>query len=221
MIYRPLGLATALALAMTQTACEPGGDNIAATNDAAAIDNATADNAMANATDMANATTATNAAEPATENMTTAAPPAATAAPATPDYVVNAALSDMYEIQSSRIAQDKARSADVKSFAQRMITDHTATTAKLKETLPKARVTTIPPTALDARRQALIQQLEAAAPAGFDALYRQQQLAAHQEALQLHQSYAAGGDNPALVELASQTAPKVRMHLEMLQKMAP
>jgi putative membrane protein len=140
---------------------------------------------------------------------------------ATPDYVTNAALGDMYEIQSSKMAQSKAKSADVKSFAGIMITDHAATTAALKAALSKAGVPVTPPASLDPRHQAMIQQLEAATPDGFDALYRQQQIAAHQEALQLHQGYAAGGDNPTLVAIASETAPKVQMHLDMLRKMAP
>lgn len=40
-------------------------------------------------------------------------------------FVRQAALSDMYEIQASQLAQTKATSADVKRFASRMIADHT------------------------------------------------------------------------------------------------
>lgn len=141
-------------------------------------------------------------------------------ASATPDYVAGAALGDMYEIESSRIAKTKARSDEIRRFADRMISDHGATTARLKETLPQAGVSVTPPTGLDARRQALIDQLQAATPEGFDALYRQQQIAAHQEALQLHQSYSRSGDNPALAQFAGETAPKVQAHLEMLKAMS-
>jgi len=192
--------AAALALMLTQTACEePQPSGTAASGE-------TADNASA-----------MTANQSATENVAAAT----TSTPATPDYVANAALSDMYEIESSKIAKAKARSAAIKSFADQMIADHSATTARLKETLPKTGVAVTPPAKLDARRQALVDQLQATTPEGFDELYRQQQIAAHQEALQLHQSYARSGDNPALAQLAGEITPKVQAHLDMLKGMTP
>lgn len=192
----PLTLA---ALMFTQTACQEPEPTRTAANDMAG--NASAREAMT---------------ENAAGNATTAP---TSAAPATPDYVANAALGDMYEIESSGIAKTKARSADIKAFADKMIADHSATTARLKDTLPKAGVSATPPAKLDARHQALVDQLQAATPDGFDELYRQQQIAAHQEALRLHQGYAQRGDNPALAQIAAETARTVRGHLDMLKRM--
>src|ERR1700709_2335047 len=52
-------------------------------------------------------------------------------APKTEDFVKEAAMSDMLEIESSKIAQQKGN-AEEKKFAEQMITDHTKTTAELK-----------------------------------------------------------------------------------------
>ena len=52
-------------------------------------------------------------------------------------FVRTAAISDMYEIQASQLAQTKATSADVKSFASRMVTDHTKTSDQMKSLLAK------------------------------------------------------------------------------------
>ena len=41
-------------------------------------------------------------------------------------------ISDMYEIRASQLAETKATSADVKTFANRMITDHTKTSDQLE-----------------------------------------------------------------------------------------
>ena len=57
----------------------------------------------------------------------------AQASPLTSQGFANAAAaSDRFEIESSKLAAGSAQSASVKSFAAKMITAHTASTAKLK-----------------------------------------------------------------------------------------
>ena len=50
-------------------------------------------------------------------------------APATADFVKEVAISDMFEIESSKLAQQKGN-AQEKSFAQQMVTDHTKTSSR-------------------------------------------------------------------------------------------
>jgi putative membrane protein len=132
-------------------------------------------------------------------------------------YVSNAAMGDMFEIQSSQLAVQKAQTASVKSFAQMMIDGHTATSAKLKPIAQQAGVA--PPAMLDAKHQAMISSLQAASATEFEKRYIEQQTTAHQEALALHQGYASKGDNAALRAFASQTAPIVEQHLAQLRKL--
>lgn len=134
-------------------------------------------------------------------------------------YVTNAALGDMYEIESSKLALEKAKSAEVKKFAQQMITDHTATTAKLKETLTAAKLQITPPAQLDARRSGMLDNLRGASAEDFDKAYLDQQTAAHQEALTLHSGFAQDGDNEPLKKLAAETAPKIQHHFDMVKKL--
>jgi putative membrane protein len=51
--------------------------------------------------------------------------------PKTVDFVDEAATSDMFEIQSSKLAAERTN-GDVQTFAQQMISDHTKTTSELK-----------------------------------------------------------------------------------------
>src|SRR4051794_9494076 len=51
-------------------------------------------------------------------------------APTTRDFVQEAAISDMFEIQSSKIASTKLNGAE-KDFADHMIADHTKTSEEL------------------------------------------------------------------------------------------
>jgi putative membrane protein len=134
-------------------------------------------------------------------------------------YVTGAAIGDMYEIESSKIAVAKSKSPKIVAFAKQMIADHTATTEKLKATLASGHIAAKPPAALDSRRQGMIDNLNTTASADFDNVYLDQQTAAHGEALTLHQGYAEDGSNPALKKLAGEIAPKVKHHYEMVQSL--
>jgi putative membrane protein len=135
-------------------------------------------------------------------------------------YVANAAISDLYEIASSRLALEKASSPAVKSFAQQMITDHTATSNQLKVALVEGNMKRTVPTATDERHLAMLDALKGLSGAAFDKAYLEQQATAHQEALLLHGSYADDGENDALQKLAAATAPKIQHHADMVKKLA-
>jgi putative membrane protein len=100
----------------------------------------------------------------------------------------------------------------VKAFGKMMVHDHTATTAAMKPLASAAGQT--PPAGLDQRRQGLLDNLKSAPAADFDKTYIDQQVAAHQEALTLHQGYADNGDDAGLKAFAGKTAPKVQTHLD-------
>ena len=122
------------------------------------------------------------------------------------------AASDLYEIESARLAADKASNADVKSLAQHIRTDHEKSTAELKTAAGSANLTVAPK--LDAEKQGMLDQLKAASGADFDRLYVEQQKTAHQKALDLLQGYSSGGDNEALKAFATKTSAAVKGHLD-------
>lgn len=132
-------------------------------------------------------------------------------------YVDAAGKSDMYEMESSKIALKKSKSPAIKSFANMMIKDHTKTT---KATMAAARTAGMnpPPPAPDAGITASLTELQNASDADFDRIYLAQQLPAHQAALDLHQSYAANGDQPALKASAKSAVPIVQRHIDMAHK---
>lgn len=133
-------------------------------------------------------------------------------------YVPAAAIADMYEIQAAKIAEQRGKDPQVKQMAAMIIKDHTDLSNKMKAALPQAGVNVQLPTALDERRQGMIDNLKAAGDADFDLAYLHQQLAAHTEALALHQEYAKAGDNPTLKTLAEGAVPVIQKHLDMVRK---
>src|SRR6201747_734153 len=64
-------------------------------------------------------------------------------APKTEDFIKEAAMSDMLEIEAAKVAQQKGN-ADEKKFAEQMITDHTKTSTELKEMLPADLKSAVP-----------------------------------------------------------------------------
>jgi putative membrane protein len=136
-------------------------------------------------------------------------------------YAAWAADSDLYEIQSSKLALSKSKNPQVRSMAQQLIADHTKTTKTLMAALPKTEPKVPkPPKALSVDNAAMIAQLKEASADSFDGLYLQQQMQAHQKAWSLHKGYATDGTDPALKQVATSAVPIIESHLQHL-KSAP
>ncbi|MFN3668954.1 MAG: DUF4142 domain-containing protein [Brevundimonas sp.] len=136
-------------------------------------------------------------------------------APAAMDFVRMAAASDQYEIQSSQLVLQTTQDAELRRFAQMMIDHHTMTTAAIARAAQADGITP-PPPALDAPKAEMIRRLQAASGSARDALYKQQQVMAHREALTLHASYAENGDSDALKAAAASAVPVVSRHYNMI-----
>jgi putative membrane protein len=136
--------------------------------------------------------------------------------PTTPDFVKEAAMSDMFEIQSSQLAEQKG-DAPTKSFAEHMITDHQKTTAALKSMVQSGSVKASLPTGLDSSYQDKLGKLQSESGKDFVALYASDQVSAHKDAVSLFQRYAKGGDNAGLKSWAGQTVPTLQQHLQMAE----
>lgn len=142
-----------------------------------------------------------------------------------PGYMAMAASGDLFEIQSSQLAHQRAQSPAVHSFASMLIADHTRMTQTMMAAAQAAGLTP-PPPMLMPQHQAMLDQLRAAGSGpAFDRAFHDAQMMAHQQALQLHQNYAASGDNPALRTVASQAVPVIQAHLQqvhgLMSHMAP
>jgi putative membrane protein len=132
-------------------------------------------------------------------------------APKTADFVKEASTSDMLEIQSSKIAEQKGNATE-KTFAAQMITDHTKTSLELKGMVSGDLAAAIP-TTLDDSSQKKLDKLRDARD--FASEYDPMQVGAHKDAVSLFERYAKGGDDPELKDWAGKTLPTLQQHLEM------
>ncbi len=133
-------------------------------------------------------------------------------APTTADFVQEAAISDMFEIQSSKLAETKLTGAD-KDFADEMIADHTKTSTELED---QAKADNIPvPADMDSSHKMLLDKLNTLNGNDFKKQYFSDQVSGHKDAVSLFQRYAKGGDNTKLKNWASTTLPTLQHHLDM------
>jgi putative membrane protein len=137
--------------------------------------------------------------------------------PKTEDFIKEAAMSDMLEIEAAKVAQDKGN-PDEKKFADQMITDHTKTSSELKSMVPTEMSSTIP-TSLDDSSQKKLDKLNNARAADFASQYAPMQVSAHKDAVSLFERYSKGGENGKLKDWAGKTLPALQHHLEMAQQL--
>ncbi len=136
-------------------------------------------------------------------------------------FVRAAATSDLYEMEASRLAEQRSQNAEVKRFAQHMLRDHGKTTGELKGMLPQLQGVSAQQmaTSLDRQHQALLEQLQGAQGAEFDRAFARQQVQSHQAAVDLFRAYAQSGDDARLKQWASQTLPSLEEHLREAQQL--
>ena len=125
--------------------------------------------------------------------------------------------SDYFEIEAGKLAQEKAHDQKFKDFGKMMVEHHTASTDKLKAAGAKASPAITPSPALNAEQEANLEALRAADDAAFDALYKTQQVAAHEKALATVKDYAASGDVPELKKFAGEAEKIVQAHLTKIK----
>jgi putative membrane protein len=147
---------------------------------------------------------------------TTSAPPPVAVTSAT-EFVPMATSSNLFEVESSRLALQRSQNREVRRFAQQMIRDHNTASRRMATVVRRAGLPAQPP-AMMPKHQQMLATVEGAAD--FDAAYVNAQLMAHQEAVALFSSYSSDGDVPQLQEFAGATLPTLQMHLEQAQALS-
>jgi putative membrane protein len=136
--------------------------------------------------------------------------------PTTQDFVAQAAMSDMLEIESSKLAQERADDKS-KQFAAKMVKDHTETSTELKSLVQGGKVKATLPAGMDKSHQDKLDKLKGLNGADFDKQYDDMQVSAHKDAVSLFERYGKSGDNADLKAFASKTLPHLQEHLKMAE----
>lgn len=137
------------------------------------------------------------------------------------EFAAKATSSNLFEIESSRLAETKAQDVAVKAFARQMIADHTKATAEMQAALKADKVAAPVPAALDPAHQAQLDGLSGASGTAFDRAYVSAQKAAHDEAVALFSAYAENGEPSALKSFAAKTLPVLKQHQAHVARLNP
>jgi predicted outer membrane protein len=128
------------------------------------------------------------------------------------------AMANMAEIEGGKLAQSKGQSAEVKSFGQQMIDDHSANLKEV-QALAQARGVTLPAEP-DAKHKAMAAKLEKMSGADFDKAYMKQ--AGVQDHKTVHSKLMTASKkakDPEVKALVDKTEPVVAQHLKSAEQM--
>jgi len=133
------------------------------------------------------------------------------------EFVRMAASSGMLEVQASELAAQRSQDSTVRAFAQRMVNEHTAANKNLA--LLATRKGMRLSDDLDPKHQAMLDKLRGTQGAAFDREYTNTVgVAAHREAVELHEKAARDAKDPDIRTFAQRAMPSLRQHLSMAQQ---
>lgn len=131
------------------------------------------------------------------------------------DFWSEAAIGGMAEVELGKLAAQKAKNADVKKFAQMMVTDHSKANDELKSLAQKKNITL--PAALDSAHQADVDELKSESADDFDKEYVEMMVDDHEKDVAFFQRQADTGTDPDAKAFAAKTLPVLKKHLDAIK----
>lgn len=128
-------------------------------------------------------------------------------------FMKNAAIANMFEIQSSELAAQKSQDPFVLEFAKEMINDHTESLEELKGVALQKGVNL--PSNLPGPLEHSLEHLQNLSGAAFDNAYQRAQKYGHEDASRLFHTEIEHGHDQDVKGYAVKTLPAVMMHYKM------
>jgi putative membrane protein len=135
--------------------------------------------------------------------------------PAEKEFVIQASYTGLAEVAAGRIATSKATNADVRAYAQRMVTEHGRSNEELQK-LATAKGLALP-TALDDAHQEVIDKLQDSPAPRFDRVYITQMVQDHQKAIAMFNTATGSVQDRDVQVFISRTLPVLQQHLQAAQ----
>ncbi len=132
-------------------------------------------------------------------------------------FIDQAARAGLAEVQAGQLAAHQSPRPAVHQFAEMMVHDHTEINDQLTALARQKQVT--PPTAPADDQVAEIQRLQTLHGRVFDRTYLSDQVAGHQQALNLFQTEAQQGTDPDVKAFAARYVPTIQDHLQEAERL--
>lgn len=132
------------------------------------------------------------------------------------EFVNKAATGNLAEVELGRVAAQRAARPSVRSFGERMVTDHGRSNADLASLARSKGIEA--PTALEPSQQAVRDRLSALNGNDFDRAYMSEMVRDHTEDIALFERAAETSTDPELKAWAAQSLPMLREHLALARQ---
>jgi len=133
-------------------------------------------------------------------------------------FVNTVAMDGMAEVELGHLAMQKAKSPEVKQFAQRMVADHSQANAQLKQLASNKNLTL--PAETNAQQKAEKDRLSKLSGAEFDREYMSLMSAAHDKAVAAFENEARDGSEADVKTWATKTLPTLKEHQALAKQIA-
>ena len=130
-------------------------------------------------------------------------------------FLTEAASGGMTEVELGKIASSKAQNAEVKKFAEMMVTDHSKANDELKALAATKKVTL--PTTPIAKHQSVIQKLQGLSGAEFDKAYVDDMLEDHEKDVAEFEKQSQSNPDADVKAFAAKTLPTLKKHLDAIK----
>lgn len=129
------------------------------------------------------------------------------------NFIMDAAMGGMMEVELGRVAAQKGATDAVKQFGQRMVDDHSAANNELMSIASNKGITL--PAELDAKHREHVTKLSGMSGADFDRAYVKMMVSDHEKDVSEFERQGTRGADPDLKAFASKTLPTLQEHLKM------
>lgn len=138
--------------------------------------------------------------------------------PADSDFVMKTAQGGMAEVNISNLAASKATNADVKTFANRMVTDHSKANDELKQLASTKGVTL--PADVDDEHKKKMDELSSKNGKDFDKAYMDAMVKDHEKVVAAFEKTSKSAKDADLKTWVTNTLPTIQDHLKMAKETA-
>jgi len=128
----------------------------------------------------------------------------------TQKFFEEAASANKLEVESGRLAAQKASNPQLKAFAQEMVTDHTKAGQELQALAARKRIQL--PIAMSDDHQQKLEKLRAKTGKDFDQEFRDLMVDSHEEAVSLFENTAKDAQDPEVKAFATKMLPTLQRH---------
>jgi putative membrane protein len=133
------------------------------------------------------------------------------------EFLMDAAMGGLMEVELGRVAAQQASSDAVKQFGQRMVDDHSKANAELMS-LAQGKGITLP-TELDTKHRDQVTKLSGMTGAEFDRAYMNMMVSDHNKDVPAFEKESTKGVDPDLKAFAGKTLPTLKEHQQLAKSL--